>query len=218
MSIVADQLAVMVAMQDSHNVQVHPEWRDQGHEYYRAIWVECAELLDHYGWKWWKQQACDLEQVKLEIVDIWHFGISDLMRAGRLRQDHIDEAIEHTLREADGDAPNSGAGDFRRAVEEFAGITLNARSFDVEAFVKMMRALPMTFAEMYELYVSKNVLNSFRQRNGYKEGRYRKTWAGREDNVHLIELTGTLDAAAATFPDDLARALEQRYADTALPN
>ena len=34
---------------------------------------ECSELLDHYGWKWWKHQATDLDQVKLEIVDIWHF-------------------------------------------------------------------------------------------------------------------------------------------------
>ena len=57
----------------------HPDWRGQGYPWYRAIWVECAELLDHYGWKWWKHQTPDLEQVQLELVDIWHFGLSDLL-------------------------------------------------------------------------------------------------------------------------------------------
>ena len=77
-------LQTMAAMQDTHNKNVHPQWWDQGYEYYRAIWVECAELLDHFGWKWWKHQTPDLDQVKLEIVDIWHFGLSELMRADQL--------------------------------------------------------------------------------------------------------------------------------------
>ena len=45
------RVAVMARMQNEHNLRVHPQWRDQGHEYFRAIWVECAELLDHFGWK-----------------------------------------------------------------------------------------------------------------------------------------------------------------------
>ena len=45
-------LNTMVRMQDEHNCQVHAEWRTQGYEYYRAIWVECAEMLDHFQPKW----------------------------------------------------------------------------------------------------------------------------------------------------------------------
>jgi hypothetical protein len=26
-------------------------------------------MLDHYGWKWWKKQTPDTEQVILELVD-----------------------------------------------------------------------------------------------------------------------------------------------------
>jgi len=80
----------MARMQEAHNAQVHPEWRHQGYEYYRAVWVECAELLDHFGWKWWKHQQPDTDQVKLEVVDIWHFGLSDLMRADALDATHDD--------------------------------------------------------------------------------------------------------------------------------
>ena len=75
------RLAAMAKMQQDHNRLVHPQWASQGHAYYRAVWVECAELLDHFGWKWWKKQDADLDQVKLEIVDIWHFGLSELLRA-----------------------------------------------------------------------------------------------------------------------------------------
>lgn len=55
-------LQTMAAMQDAHNRQVHAAWREQGYPYYRAVWVECAELLDHFGWKWWKHQQPDADQ------------------------------------------------------------------------------------------------------------------------------------------------------------
>ena len=74
-----DKLITMLRLQDAMNTKVHPEWTQQGFEYYRAVWVECAELLDHHGWKWWKKQNPDIEQIKLELIDIWHFGMSMLL-------------------------------------------------------------------------------------------------------------------------------------------
>ena len=61
-----NQLVVMLEMQDAMNARVNPDWRNAGNAWYRAIWTECAEMLDHYGWKWWKHQQPDLEQVQLE--------------------------------------------------------------------------------------------------------------------------------------------------------
>ena len=58
------------------------------------------------------------------------------------------------------------------------------------------------------------MLNNFRQANGYKSGTYIKVWLGREDNEHLFELVGELDDASGSFPDELYRALESRYAAT----
>ena len=198
------QLASMAAMQRRHNEQIHPEWTGQGHEYYRAVWVECAELLDHFGWKWWKRHAVDRDQVVLEVVDIWHFGLSELIRAGEVNRE-LAKRLQASLAE-----PTRL--DFRLAVEELARSSLSSRGFDIDAFAGVMRALPLTFDELYETYVAKNVLNVFRQTNGYGSGEYRKVWDGREDNEHLSELVGTLDTAAASFPEDLARALASRYA------
>ena len=199
------QLAVMAEMQDDHNRLVHPRWRQQGHDYYRAVWVECAELLDHYGWKWWKQQEADLEQVRLEIIDIWHFGLSELLRANQ-----FDEKLAERL--ANALARDDTVG-FRAGVEDLALKSLATQRFDLEAFVAVMRALPMTFDELYRGYVAKNVLNAFRQEHGYQDGSYRKRWHdGREDNEHLVEIVASLDADADSFVVDLGAALAARYA------
>jgi hypothetical protein len=206
-------LQTMAAMQDTHNKHVHPHWRDQGYEYYRAIWVECAELLDHFGWKWWKLQTPDLDQVKLEIVDIWHFGLSELMRAGRLEQSAA--ATLTRAGEEGGETPDAqvDAEAFRTAVEGLAGDTLATRSFSVAAFAQVMRTLPMSYQELFDLYIGKNVLNNFRQAKGYKTGEYRKLWSGREDNEHLVEALAELDCAPEDVPARLHEALQARYPD-----
>ena len=199
------QLSAMAEMQDDHNLLVHPRWRDQGHDYYRAVWVECAELLDHFGWKWWKQQQADLEQVKLEIIDIWHFGLSELLRANQM-DERLAARLANVLASAE-------AVDFRASVENLALESLATKQFDLEAFVTVMRALPMTFDDLYRGYVAKNVLNAFRQQHGYQDGSYRKLWHdGREDNEHLVEIVASLDADADSFVADLKAAIAARYA------
>ena len=200
-------LDTMARMQEAHNRQVHPDWRTKRYEYYRAVWVECAELLDHFGWKWWKKQGPELAQVKLELVDIWHFGLSELLRA-----DELDAEVAEVL-----DVPPSegaGAEGLRQAVEALASACLQSKGFSVERFADVMAALPMSFDELFRLYVGKNVLNGFRQDHGYKDGTYRKAWAGREDNEHLMELLDGVDEPATAAQDLYAR-LEARYRETA---
>jgi dimeric dUTPase (all-alpha-NTP-PPase superfamily) len=201
----AEMLRTMARMQEAHNEHVHPEWQTQGYEYYRAIWVECAELLDHFGWKWWKQQHADIDQVKLEIVDIWHFALSDLIRAGTLSDDLAAQlAFEPSA--ADGDPAA-----FRLAVEKLAEVTLMERSFHMAPFVEVMRTLPMGYEELFSMYVGKNVLNNFRQDHGYKTGEYQKLWSGREDNEHLVEVLEGLSCDPDDVPDAVYSALKARY-------
>lgn len=205
----AHRMALMARMQIEHNQTVHPLWEAQGHAYFRAIWVECAELLDHYGWKWWKHQQRDLEQVKLEIVDIWHFGLSDLIRARRVGDDRCDPDVIAAIERV----PAVPDLDFPASVEHLASCSLETRSFDVDAFLGVLAALPMSFEELFHGYVGKNVLNNFRQAHGYRTGTYRKEWGGREDNEHLMELVVALDPTDPSFPDALYGALERRYGE-----
>jgi hypothetical protein len=196
-------LDTMATMQEAHNAHVHPDWRTQRYEYYRAIWIECAELMDHFGWKWWKHQQADVDQVKLELVDIWHFGLSDLLRA-----DALEPGIVDVLDVVPVDDPTDAA--LRAAVEDLACATLQAKAFAIAPFARVMQLLPLPFDELFRLYVGKNVLNEFRQDHGYKAGTYLKTWTGREDNEHLIELLDDI-IDPATAVKDLYDMLEGRY-------
>lgn len=198
------QILTMLELQDAMNSKVNENWVDQGFAWYRAIWVECAELLDHYGWKWWKKQTPDADQVKLELVDIWHFGLSILLLESS-NEVEIAAAVEQELSRA---APS---GDFREDLEAFTLATLQSKSFDVASFATLMSGIDLSFDELYTRYVGKNVLNFFRQDNGYQDGSYRKQWGGKEDNEHLVEAVAELDHSSPLFKDDLYQALEQRY-------
>lgn len=197
-------LREMLELQHAHNQQVHPQWHKQNYPFHRAIWTECAELLDHYGWKWWKRQEPDLVQVKLEIVDIWHFGLSMMIVAER---NINDVGREMMARERDCSVVGPS---FVTTVEAVAQHALQGR-FDTLAFMDMMNTLPFPLKELYGIYKGKNVLNRFRQANGYKEGSYQKIWNGKEDNVHLAEIVESMDPYRSDFLTELPQALENRY-------
>ena len=40
----------MLGMQDKMNQKVHADWIAQQFEWYRAVWIECGELVEHYGY------------------------------------------------------------------------------------------------------------------------------------------------------------------------
>ena len=212
---VQQMLQTMLTLQEGHNLLVAEDWRTRALPFHRAIWVECAELLDHFGWKWWKKQSPDLGQVRLEIVDIWHFGLSCLMLQG----DDLGGVAAHFAalpHAGPHSAPHSGSATppdpeaFRRNVEQLARAALDTE-FSVPRFIAVLQSLPMDYVTLFELYVGKNVLNRFRQTNGYASGTYRKLWDGREDNVHLLELTATLPVDHPDYIDALHAALDARY-------
>ena len=206
---VKQRILRMAALQERHNKEIHPDWRNQGYAYYRAVWVECAELLDHFGWKWWKRQDTDLDQVRLEIVDIWHFGLSELLREGSidLSGRQVSAHVVEALIAADIESTDH----FREAVERLAQTSIASQRFDSQAFAGVLASLPMSLSELHSLYIGKNLLNSFRQAHGYKDGSYLKTWQGREDNEHLMDILRDLDSLDESFEAKLTRALELRY-------
>ena len=185
------------------NTRINPEWRSAGNEWYRAIWIECAEMLDHYGWKWWKHQQPDMEQVILEIVDIWHFVLSDLLESGNAQQiaDNLAEVFSHTPAKQE----------IPLAIESLARRTLDKKSADIESFIELLNAVELTLDDLYRGYIGKNVLNFFRQDHGYKQGTYQKLWNGKEDNEYLVEAAARLDVNSPDFQQDLYNELQQQY-------
>ena len=199
----------MLTMQNSMNTRVHEDWSTQGFEWYRALWIECGELIEHYGYKWWKKQTPDLPQVQLEVIDIWHFGLSALFKEGK----SIETMAEEIAAEVD-NYQLTGAG-VREATEALALHSLETHGFSPSKFWDLMIASELNFDSLYTAYVGKNVLNFFRQDNGYQDGSYIKNWSGREDNEHLVEVIAELDHSAEDFSKQVYGALENRYREFA---
>lgn len=199
------QTCIMLGMQDDMNRHVDSDWLARDRAWYRAIWIECAELMDHYGgWKWWKHSSPDYAQVLLEIVDIWHFGLSLRITPER---DH-EQAARRIVAEWEA-APT--AAEFLPEVERLAAAALVEHRFEVGAVRNLLGLCGFDFDALYRHYVAKNVLNVFRQDYGYRSGTYLKTWHGREDNVVLAELLETLDSAADDFRAVVYAALAANY-------
>jgi len=194
----------MLDLQDRMNTKVHPEWRVQGFEWYRAAWIECAELMDHAGYKWWKHADPDMEQIQLEVVDIWHFGMSAMIcRSGSL--DDLAAQIAEDL------SAKPRESSLLEATEILAESCITTQSFSTRAFLGLMAASDLSFEQLYRMYVGKNVLNFFRQDHGYKDGSYIKIWAGREDNEHLSDLLARLDPNQTDFADAVYLGLSEAY-------
>ena len=180
----------MLKLQDDINSQINSKWRLANNPWYRAIWTECAELMDHIGWKWWKNQEIDINQSHMELIDIWHFGLSDMLQSN----DSLDKIVQK-LDKFDTSTHSNlllEKNKLLEKIEEFMEITIVSKRFDIEKFLNLTRAVNLNFDQIYKLYIAKNILNKFRQDNGYKSGEYIKIWDGREDNEHLYEILETL--------------------------
>lgn len=209
------QAATMLKLQDYLNSMINPDWVNGGARFLRAAFVESAEALEHYGWKWWKKQTIDLPQVQMELVDILHFYLSHTIVEARGQLDGAADALVADLATApsvvlDGKTYALNGLPVPELLELIGGLAVCGRA-SYKVLEQTMTACEMSWNDAYTQYVSKNVLNIFRQQHGYKEGTYIKIWNGEEDNVVLARLLAQLDPASADFADALNRELEEAY-------
>jgi hypothetical protein len=213
----SQQLNTMLSLQAAMNRKVDPDWVKAAYPYLRAVVVEAAEAIEHHGWKWWKKQSLDMAQLQMEVIDIWHFVLSEV-----LLRHQGDETRASASLLADGNADADAVIEFDHQRYGLASMTLldklelltalaAARRVEIAVFASIMRDCGMNWDDLFAQYVSKNVLNFFRQDHGYKDGSYQKIWHGKEDNEHLVEVMATLSATSASYATDLYQALKLRY-------
>jgi hypothetical protein len=208
----------MLQLQDEINSKINSNWRMAANPWYRAIWTECAELTDHIGWKWWKKQLPNIPQIQLELIDIWHFGLSDILEKAPSYEAAI-EALEPALQvflQPSLVEPSRTFCMQLTDVETFAETTLSTRRFDSLLFAKLAICSGLSLETIFIQYVGKNVLNLFRQDNGYNDGTYIKIWDGREDNEWLVDIAKLFNPAVHTFATDLYKALADQYSKARL--
>jgi len=190
----------------------------------RCIYMETAELIDSFPWKHWKSIDAqpDYANVKIELVDIWHFLMSYL-----LKHNPLDEAARliDNLKETKSDIKlpkaweNEKVDEYLDVFEDLMALALIKNDSEMmqeellEQFFKACDSAGLGFDELYKLYIGKNALNQFRQEKGYKEGSYTKIWNGKEDNEVLQEILNTRDDI--TY-EELKSELKKRYEEAQL--
>lgn len=162
----------------------------------RCIYLEAAELVESYPWKHWKNidASVDRENIKVELVDIWHFIMSEALRLNALGEQKSIEALATEIEQHRQSASAAKIeADYYKEIELIESFIqklfcqFELQSF-IQSFFELTKSLGLEFNDLYALYLGKNILNIFRQDNGYKDGTYRKIWSGKEDNVVMQAL------------------------------
>lgn len=212
------QLEVMLNLQDQLNTKVNFKWKEANNNWLRACWVECAELMDHVGYKWWKKQTPNILQAQIELVDIFHFTLSYILQSDISSRGVADNLLASATFEKE-DNYQTAVDNLHKAFTLELPISLMLKRFFI-----CCNTLDLSFDKLYEMYIAKNVLNIFRQDNGYKEGTYIKQWPSPliadstvEDNVYLemflaeSETQAVLAGAPEKFFDYLYNKLTKNY-------
>lgn len=188
----------------------------------RCIYMESGELIESFNWKHWKDinKPTDWENATIEIVDIWHFIMSLLLENNKnIGKENINKLIKDVI-DVQGfemfskEAENRDNADVMEVINEIESIMHMTTSMRLDLFdgllkeyFAMARKCGVNLRTLYKYYIAKNILNKFRQDNGYQEGTYKKVWNGQEDNEVMIEILekGTFSA------DALYKELEKMY-------
>lgn len=204
-----EKLVYMLEMQNSFQVKTFGEyWWQDNQPQHRAIWIEAGELAEWYGYKWWKQQDRDIPNAQVELVDIWHFAMNMFLVGCHDFADQNSEnkveymlnfrtAIEGTAEQIwyvwhEGYAESS----FFDYLETLVVDACSLQKINVTCFRALCDGLNMTFDDLFEMYIAKNVLNQFRQNHGYKTGTYRKMWP------YELDASGRLHGSSVTTIED----------------
>jgi dimeric dUTPase (all-alpha-NTP-PPase superfamily) len=191
-----------------------------------------TELLDEFvacalNWKWWaKSFTSDVENAHMELVDVFHFLITEDIVRTKVPIDYLSKSYEFEVM-------------IKRAEESvslFNGMTVGREQLLLKTVVKKLaincltddarvdwfsfftccRCVGLDFAKLYKTYIGKAALNVFRQKNGYKTGHYIKHWSTdsvgdktKEDNYFLTEWLKT--QSAEVTGEEVTEFLERTY-------
>lgn len=198
---VETKLLWMLEKQNQVNSKVSPDWVEKGRkgewDFKLAASQEIAEFFNSFGYSWWSKSPKDLDNAITEIVDAWHFIMSQFIidsnkDTARIVKDFVEcYNLKYAL-------SSSTQNDFN--VKQTAKrLTASLNSGHVEYyvildyFISLIHELNLSFDYLYARYLAKSCLNIFRQDNGYKQGTYLKVWSGEEDNYHLVRFIDSLE-------------------------
>lgn len=188
----------------------------------RCIYMECAELIDSFAWKHWKniKAPTNWDNVRIEIIDIWHFILSLIIEEGASKSEDFAFMADEVSSVSGFDAFCKEAGtpdnadmygilnDIELIIHKCSGFGFDLGELLSAYFILAMKC-GLNLEALYKTYIGKNVLNKFRQDHGYKDGSYKKIWGKLEDNEILNEILQKM-GVNLDF-DKIYKELEEKY-------
>lgn len=203
-----DTIEELLRLQDKTNTgTIGKDWNREKNKWGITIITELAEAIESSPYKWWKKGELDLDNIKVEIIDMLHFSMSlDMTRMD------IPFLALH-IREPEWKYTEDGF-DQDRFIEycedviSSVGMTYLSSNAEIVTnnILKLAEGVGMDLKEVRNRYIGKNALNLLRQQRGYKDGVYKKIWGDDEDNVWIANYIN--ENQTASFDRILADAKE----------
>ena len=194
------QVKELLVLQDQFNTQVNPDWKTANQDWYTAVMCESAEMMESYGYKWWKKQTPDMANVRLELIDIYHFLTSWTIEYSV--DFSLDQLAVNIVEAMGSSSPTDDKPTFAEInFSMFYHMLESTPSLTFSCFADLCEAAELSWEDLYKGYIAKNALNAFRANNGYKQGTYQKVWSkdniegDKEDNYFLMNFINDLDLA-----------------------
>lgn len=205
----------------SYNTDWIAKGKTEEFDYAMAAGDEAHEFARSLPFQWWTKDKADRQNQVTELVDAWHFVMSQMI---------IDEdgRVE--------DAAWTGLGAFKTAqmlgteptaqkqmklfvAALYTHNTPEARFSYSVAFFLLCKKADVSLNLLYARYIAKSTLNKFRVANGYKAGTYKKIWEvdgeKGEDNYFLSQFVDAELAAGRGIPgeEEVNQFLTVKYAE-----
>jgi hypothetical protein len=205
------QIRQMVEAQAGLNAQAYSQtWMQLGGlqeddakvwDYPLAAAQEVSEFIESWGYAWWAtkkwpiEQALDLSNCMTELVDAWHFILSQAL----IEEDGDAYRTASCLLNGFALTADNGAMNTHRSVLRHAkklssylmdyAETSAPQVLIYSKFFDVLTSAGFSLDHFHARYSAKLQLNIFRQLNGYKDKprTYEKNWNGNEDNFHLAQ-------------------------------
>jgi len=152
------------------------DWRNRidNVKLFWAVMSELGEFADSLGFKWWTPQKEDIENAKIEIVDIYHFILTGIL---------LNYQTVPSIRSDIFSFPSPFS--TRYLVAEIVKWCARGRwDLAVEPLLLLASGFFKDTNEFSEFYKRKAELNKERRRKGDKDGRV-KYEGGKEDNERI---------------------------------
>jgi hypothetical protein len=212
-----EKMTKCLNLQEQLNTKINTNWKEERTErdFYRAIWLEAAELMEELPWKWWKKIETDFENLQIEVVDIFHFILSLILLKNHEWKkqsstiNYIEFSIPFFYKALEDSDKKLSTKELIIEIEDLVRNAITERdTLTYLTFANIVKNTFESFDKLYLLYIGKNILNHIRQEYGYNAGTYKKTINGLEDNKYLTKIIKQINNE-----EDLEKEIRKAFED-----